>query len=129
MSLRLPVTRVNRIATHFKLQQPPSSTILTTRRFASAARMAPIPKTMKAVEIDKNGGTEVLSYRDVPVPEPQDGQVLVQNEFIGVNYIDTWVQETFCCKIEEKVTVLTAVCLFADTSVQVYTQRRSFPIA
>lgn len=52
--------------------------------------MASLPKTMKAVFIEKTGGTEVLQYKtDVPVPEPKEGEVLVKNEFIGINYIDT----------------------------------------
>ncbi|KAF2188350.1 NAD(P)-binding protein [Zopfia rhizophila CBS 207.26] len=53
--------------------------------------MASLPKTMKGVWIEKPGGTEVLQYRtDIPVPEPKDGEVLVKNEFIGINYIDTY---------------------------------------
>ncbi|ORY18307.1 hypothetical protein BCR34DRAFT_596249 [Clohesyomyces aquaticus] len=53
--------------------------------------MASLPKTMKGVWIEKNGGTEVLQYRDdIPVPSPADGEVLVKNEFIGINYIDTY---------------------------------------
>lgn len=52
--------------------------------------MASLPKTMKGVVIEKTGGTEVLQYKtDLPVPEPQEGEVLVKNEFIGINYIDT----------------------------------------
>ena len=52
--------------------------------------MASLPKTMKGVIIEKTGGTEVLQYKtDLPVPEPQEGEVLVKNEFIGINYIDT----------------------------------------
>jgi NADPH:quinone reductase len=50
-----------------------------------------IPKVMTGVIIEKNGGTEVLQYStDLPVPEPKDGQILVKNEFIGVNFIDTY---------------------------------------
>lgn len=46
---------------------------------------------MKAVVIEKTGGTEVLQYRsDVAVPEPGPGQVLVKNDFIGINFIDTY---------------------------------------
>lgn len=46
---------------------------------------------MKAVQISRTGGTEVLEYKtDVPVPEPKEGEVLVKNEYIGVNYIDTY---------------------------------------
>lgn len=53
--------------------------------------MASLPKTMKGVIIEKTGGTEVLQYKtDLPVPEPQEDEVLVKNEFIGINYIDTY---------------------------------------
>ncbi|KAF1838104.1 NAD(P)-binding protein [Decorospora gaudefroyi] len=53
--------------------------------------MSSLPKTMKAVLIEKTGGTDVLQYRtDVPVPEPKEGEVLVKNEYIGINYIDTY---------------------------------------
>jgi hypothetical protein len=46
--------------------------------------MSSLPKTMKAVQIEKTGGTDVLQYKtDVPVPELKDGEVLVKNEFIG----------------------------------------------
>ena len=49
-----------------------------------------IPKTMSGVLIEKTGGVEVLQYRtDLPVPTPKEGQVLVKNDFIGINYIDT----------------------------------------
>lgn len=49
-----------------------------------------VPKTQKGVIIEKNGGTEVLQYKtDLEVPTPKEGEVLVKNEFIGVNYIDT----------------------------------------
>lgn len=52
--------------------------------------MASLPKTMKGVWIEKAGGTDVLQYRDdIPVPELAEGEVLVKNEFIGINYIDT----------------------------------------
>lgn len=52
--------------------------------------MASVPKTMKGVIIEKNGGTEVLTYKtDLPVPQPKEGQILVHNDFVGVNYIDT----------------------------------------
>jgi hypothetical protein len=49
-----------------------------------------IPKTMKGVQISKNGGTEVLEYVDMPVPSPGEGQVLIKNNIIGINYIDTY---------------------------------------
>ncbi|QSZ28719.1 hypothetical protein DSL72_003221 [Monilinia vaccinii-corymbosi] len=50
-----------------------------------------IPQTMKGVLIEKTGGVEVLDYRtDLPVPTPKGGEILVKNEFVGVNYIDTY---------------------------------------
>jgi NADPH:quinone reductase len=54
--------------------------------------MAPsIPKTMKGVLIETTGGVEVLQYKtDLPVPTPKEGEVLVKNDFIGINYIDTY---------------------------------------
>ncbi|KAI0021533.1 NAD(P)-binding protein [Xylariomycetidae sp. FL0641] len=53
--------------------------------------MASIPSTMKGVLINKTGGTEVLEYKtDIPVPTPIDGQILVKNDFVGVNFIDTY---------------------------------------
>ena len=52
--------------------------------------MASVPKTMKGVIIEENGGTDKLQYKtDVPVPEPKDGELLVKNDYIGINYIDT----------------------------------------
>jgi NADPH2:quinone reductase len=61
-----------------------------TPRALNIRAMSSLPKTMKAVYIEKTGGTEVLQYKtDVPVPEPKEGEVLVKNEFIGINYIDT----------------------------------------
>lgn len=54
------------------------------------ASSATIPKIMKAVSMAKTGGVEVLDYKtDIPVPSPKEGEVLVKNDFIGINYIDT----------------------------------------
>ncbi|RYP41913.1 hypothetical protein DL767_000650 [Monosporascus sp. MG133] len=53
--------------------------------------MASLPRTMKGVVIEKTGGTEVLQHKtDLPVPEPKEGQVLVKNDYAGVNFIDTY---------------------------------------
>ncbi|KAH8900086.1 NAD(P)-binding protein [Thozetella sp. PMI_491] len=53
--------------------------------------MAPIPKTMPGVVIEQPGGVEVLKYKtDLPVPELKEGEILVKNELIGVNYIDIY---------------------------------------
>lgn len=51
-----------------------------------------IPKTMKGVQMKNIGGPEVLQYKtDLPVPVPRGGEVLVKNEFIGINYVDVFV--------------------------------------
>ena len=50
-----------------------------------------IHKTMKGIQIKKTGGVEVLDYRtDLPVPTPREGEILVKNDFVGINYIDTY---------------------------------------
>ena len=46
---------------------------------------------MKAIEIDRFGGPEVMELRDLPDPEPGDGQVLVRVARAGVNFADTHV--------------------------------------
>lgn len=43
---------------------------------------------MKAAVISRYGGPEVLAVRDVPDPQPNPGQVLVQVEAAGVNFAD-----------------------------------------
>lgn len=45
---------------------------------------------MKAIRFAKTGGPEVLSYEDVDLPAPGDGQVRVRHTAIGVNFIDTY---------------------------------------
>ncbi|KAK3312349.1 hypothetical protein B0H66DRAFT_486159 [Apodospora peruviana] len=53
--------------------------------------MPPVPKTMSGILITENGGPEVLQYKtDIPVPVLKEGEVLVKNEFMGINYIDTY---------------------------------------
>lgn len=51
-----------------------------------------LPQIMEGIWSEKTGGTEVLQYKtDLPVPTPSDGEVLVKNDFCGVNYIDMCV--------------------------------------
>jgi NADPH:quinone reductase len=45
---------------------------------------------MEGIVIEKNGGHEVLQYRELPDPEPVDHEVLIENQAIGVNYIDIY---------------------------------------
>ena len=45
---------------------------------------------MKAVRVNEYGGPEVLSYEDVPLPEPGPGEARVKLAASGVNFIDTY---------------------------------------
>jgi NADPH:quinone reductase len=46
---------------------------------------ASIPKTMRALQIQKQGGFEVLEIREIPVPQPGNGEVLIKTEWAGVS--------------------------------------------
>jgi NADPH2:quinone reductase len=48
---------------------------------------------VRAIQIAKTGGPEVLQLADLPKPQPADGQVLVRIEASGVNFIDTYLRE------------------------------------
>jgi NADPH:quinone reductase len=45
---------------------------------------------MKAVIISKTGGPEVLELKDIKLDDPKSDEVLIKNEAIGLNYIDTY---------------------------------------
>jgi NADPH2:quinone reductase len=45
---------------------------------------------MKAMRVHKYGGPEVLTYDEVPVPEPKAGEARVKLEAIGLNFIDVY---------------------------------------
>jgi NADPH2:quinone reductase len=48
---------------------------------------------MRAIQIKKTGGPEVMELVELPVPKPGSGQVLVKVEAAGVNFIDTYLRE------------------------------------
>ena len=45
---------------------------------------------MKAIRVNEHGGPEVLSYEDVEVPEPGEGEARVKLAASGVNFIDIY---------------------------------------
>jgi len=45
---------------------------------------------MKAVEIKKTGGTEVLEIKDITLNKPEPEEVTIEQKAIGLNYIDTY---------------------------------------
>jgi zinc-binding alcohol dehydrogenase/oxidoreductase len=48
---------------------------------------------VKAIVIHEDGGPEVLSYEDVPDPEPAAGEVLVRMRFASLNHLDVWTRK------------------------------------
>jgi NADPH2:quinone reductase len=48
---------------------------------------------VNAVVFERNGGPEVLEYRQVPDPQPADGEVLVDVEAVGINFRDVYERE------------------------------------
>src|SRR6266852_5308792 len=48
---------------------------------------------MKAIQIQKTGGPEVLTLVDVPVPRPKPNEVVVKIAAAGVNFIDVYFRE------------------------------------
>src|ERR1700716_145148 len=48
---------------------------------------------MKAIQVARTGGPEVLTLIDVPVPDPKPNEALVQIKAAGVNFIDVYFRE------------------------------------
>ncbi len=45
---------------------------------------------MKAIRVHENGGPEVLTLEEIPLPEPKEGEALVRVEAVGVNFIEIY---------------------------------------
>lgn len=48
---------------------------------------------MKAIQVQKTGGPEVLTLLDLPVPKPKANEAVVKIAAIGVNFIDVYFRE------------------------------------
>jgi NADPH2:quinone reductase len=48
---------------------------------------------MRAIQVSKTGGPEVLELTELPEPKPAAGQVMVKVEAAGINFIDTYLRE------------------------------------
>jgi NADPH2:quinone reductase len=45
---------------------------------------------MRAIQIERTGGPEVMQLADVPVRDPGPGEVRVRHSAVGINFIDTY---------------------------------------
>ncbi len=50
-------------------------------------------RSMKAIQVLRYGGPEVLTLVDLDVPKPRPGQAIVQIKAVGINYIDVYFRE------------------------------------
>lgn len=48
---------------------------------------------MKAIQVPKTGGVEVLTFIDLPTPKPKPNEVIVKIAAAGINYIDVYFRE------------------------------------
>ncbi len=48
---------------------------------------------MKAIQVSRIGGPEVLTLVELPVPEPKPNEAVVQIKAAGVNFIDVYFRE------------------------------------
>src|SRR6201988_4845026 len=56
---------------------------------SAASKIHIVGRAMKAVQISRFGGPEVLQFVEAPTPVPRAGQILVRLRAIGVNLADT----------------------------------------
>lgn len=76
---------------------------------------------MKGVIIQESGGPEKLEWSDkLIVPKLQDGEVLIKNEYIGINYIDTYFRTGLYPAPKPLITGKEAVGIIASSSIPAY---------
>jgi NADPH:quinone reductase len=52
-----------------------------------------IRKIMKAIQVPRHGGAEVLTLSDLPIPQPKANEIVVRIAAIGINFIDVYFRE------------------------------------
>ncbi|QRV94569.1 Zinc-binding dehydrogenase [Ceratobasidium sp. AG-Ba] len=52
--------------------------------------MSPIPKTIKAARVNKQGPINEIVVEDIAIPEAKPDEILIKVEWAGVNFIDTY---------------------------------------
>jgi NADPH2:quinone reductase len=48
---------------------------------------------MKAIQVPRQGGAEVLTLVDLPIPQPKPNEIVVKISAVGINYIDIYYRE------------------------------------
>src|SRR5260370_11516023 len=48
---------------------------------------------MKAIQVPRHGGAEVLTLVDLPIPQPKPNEIVVKIAAAGVNFIDVYYRE------------------------------------
>src|SRR5690242_10797769 len=48
---------------------------------------------MKAIQVPRHGGAEVLTLVDVPVPQPKPNEIVLKIAGVGINFIDIYYRE------------------------------------
>jgi NADPH2:quinone reductase len=60
---------------------------------------------MRAMVFDRYGEPDVMHLRDVPVPEPQEGEVLIRVGYAGVNPADSKARAGHSERAGHKITL------------------------
>jgi NADPH2:quinone reductase len=47
---------------------------------------------MRAIQIDEFGGSDKLLEKDIPIPTPEENEVVVKLEYSGINYMDVYMR-------------------------------------
>ena len=53
-----------------------------------SGRLAAMTRTTLAVRIERHGGPGVLAEREIPLPDPEPGEVHLRTQAVGVNFAD-----------------------------------------
>lgn len=61
-----------------------------SRSVSGARKEIEMPVKARAARIHQYGAPEVLTFEDILVPEPGDGEVLVRSTMIGLNFVDVY---------------------------------------
>jgi NADPH2:quinone reductase len=48
---------------------------------------------MKAIQVPRQGGAEVLTLVDLPIPQPKPNEIVLKISAVGINYIDIYYRE------------------------------------